>query len=87
MAVYTAVHSALASETAKRAAARIVGEKARDVGYRPFYLAPSALAQSALATWALVRAVEALPERTLAVYPRPVVVTLQAAHAAAGFGA
>ena len=81
MAVYTAVHSALASETAKRAAARIVGEKARDVGYRPFYLA-----QSALATWALVRAVEALPERTLAVYPRPVVVTLQAVHAAAGFG-
>lgn len=78
MAGYATLHSALASTHAKDAAARLLGERARDVGYRPFYVV-----QSVAATVALVRYVRALPEETLVVYPRPVAAALRAVHVAA----
>ena len=82
MAAYAAVHSVLASRWAKDGVSRLVGEQARDVGYRPFYLA-----QSVAATVALVRTVNRLPERVLVEYPRPVAVAFRAVHVAAvGFG-
>ena len=78
MAAYAAAHSALASAAAKGAAARLLGERARDVAYRPFYLA-----QSVATTAALVRTVNRLPERTLVVYPRPLALAFRGAHVAA----
>ncbi|HEX9952058.1 MAG TPA: hypothetical protein VGB53_09840 [Rubricoccaceae bacterium] len=79
MAAYGAAHSALASATVKRLAARVVGERARDAFYRPFYLA-----QSVAATVWLGRALRRIPEHTLAVYPPPVHAVLRGAHVAAG---
>ncbi|WP_165246947.1 methyltransferase family protein [Paludisphaera soli] len=59
-AAFGLVHSALASRPAKRAAAGLIGRRARDGLYRPLYLG-----QSIAATAALVSYVRRLPDREL----------------------
>ena len=59
-ALYAGVHTLLASRTAKRAAARIFGERNRNGLYRPFYNAQAVVTTAALA-WYVWR----LPDRGL----------------------
>jgi hypothetical protein len=47
-AAYGAAHSVLASRAAKEAAAHLLGHRARDAFYRPFYIAQSV---AALGCW------------------------------------
>lgn len=57
---FAAVHSALATHAAKRAAGRLVGETRRDAGYRLFFVGQSLLGFAALTAYAV-----RLPRRTL----------------------
>jgi methanethiol S-methyltransferase len=54
------LHSVLASRAAKRAAARLVGERNRNAFYRPFYLA-----QSVVSFGGLVLYLERMPDRVV----------------------
>jgi hypothetical protein len=51
-AAYGAAHSVLASRAAKEAAAHLLGHRARDAFYRPFYIAQSVAALGLLAAYA-----------------------------------
>jgi protein-S-isoprenylcysteine O-methyltransferase Ste14 len=59
-AAFAAIHSALASRPAKRAAGRWLGERRRDALYRPLYVAQSVAATAALGAYVL-----RLPDREL----------------------
>lgn len=59
-AAFAAVHSALATRTAKRTAGNVVGASRRDAGYRLFFVGQSLLGFAALAAYAA-----RLPKRTV----------------------
>ncbi len=57
---FAAIHSALATRKTKDVAARLVGERRRDAGYRVFFVAQATLGFAALAAYGAC-----LPRRTL----------------------
>lgn len=59
-AAVSLLHSALASRTAKKAAAQLIGERNRNAFYRPFYVAQSTATFGAL-VWYVLK----LPDRVL----------------------
>ena len=76
-AAFAVVHSALASDRAKRFAASAIGERRRDAGYRLFYVGQSVL------TFGLLVAYGArLPSRTLYRVRGPAALALRAGQAA-----
>jgi hypothetical protein len=77
-AVFGAVHSALASRTAKQAAARTFGERNRNGLYRVFYLAQSAVTFGLLASY-----IRKQPSRELYRAPRSLAMLMHAAQAGA----
>ncbi|WP_119153408.1 methyltransferase family protein [Caldimonas tepidiphila] len=77
-AAFAAVHSALASHAAKRAAANVLGERRQRALYRPFFVA-----QALLTTAALARYGSRLPKRTIYRLHGPAAWLCRAGQAAA----
>ncbi len=77
-AAFGVVHSALASRTAKRAAARRFGERNRNGLYRAFYLAQSAVSFGMLAAY-----IRRQPSRELYRVEGPMALLMHAVHAGA----
>lgn len=69
---YGVLHSVLADRRVKDAVARLVGARARDAWYRPFYNAQAVVATAALAAWAWRQ-----PDRTLYATRGPLRVLLR----------
>lgn len=74
---FAVLHSALATRTAKSVAARLVGEKRRDAGYRLFFVGQSLLTFSLLVAYGA-----GLPQRTLYRIRGPGALLLRAGQAA-----
>src|SRR4051812_49106245 len=74
---FAIIHSALATRTAKRAAAHLVGETRRDAGYRAFFVAQSLLSFSALVAYGA-----RLPRQTVYRVSGPCALLLRVGQAA-----